>query len=98
MNLDELRKEAAQKNLLIRTCWECNTAHEHLRARTEHAPLHCFACGKLYYKGVVIGLTNSMLDSPAVAELSKAIAAGAGGPGQALQVEDIDLKPTGDSK
>lgn len=37
------------KGPTIRSCWECNPAHEHLKSA---ALLYCFACGCVYKKGV----------------------------------------------
>jgi hypothetical protein len=33
----------------LRSCWECNSAHEHLK-EVEYL-IWCFECGKLYLKG-----------------------------------------------
>jgi hypothetical protein len=52
MTIDAAIKEAAGKAVILRTCWECNSAHEHLRSA--NYPLLCFACGKTYWKGVCI--------------------------------------------
>jgi hypothetical protein len=37
-------------NLPNRSCWNCNSAHEHLK-KAEY-PIECFDCGHIYYKGV----------------------------------------------
>lgn len=35
-----------------RSCWECNSAHEHLKRAD--CPIHCFACGRIFFQGVDI--------------------------------------------
>lgn len=37
---------------ILRTCWVCNPAHEHLRA--SDCVLECFGCGEFYYRGARI--------------------------------------------
>ena len=36
----------------LRSCWNCNEAHEHLKERDY--PILCFECGKWYFKGTCI--------------------------------------------
>jgi ribosomal protein S27E len=52
-------QEAAKKcledndgNFAIRSCWNCNNAHEHLK--NSGCLINCFSCGKWFYKGVDI--------------------------------------------
>lgn len=33
----------------MRSCWNCNTAHDHLK--NANYLIFCFCCGILYYKG-----------------------------------------------
>jgi hypothetical protein len=33
----------------MRTCWQCNSAHDHLR--TSAYPFWCFSCGRWWFKG-----------------------------------------------
>ena len=40
------------KNMIIRTCWTCNPAHEHLKTYEEM--LACLVCGNMYIKGKII--------------------------------------------
>jgi hypothetical protein len=51
MNLEEARKEAESKldQRAMRSCWNCNPAHEHLK-EAEY-PFVCFECGNWFYKG-----------------------------------------------
>jgi hypothetical protein len=42
-------KYVPSKGPTIRSCWECNPAHEHLKS---HALLYCYTCGHVYKKGV----------------------------------------------
>lgn len=39
-------------NFTLRSCWDCNRAHEYLKDCP--IPLKCFLCGKCYFKGVDI--------------------------------------------
>ncbi len=54
--VDRLRLEAQTildaepANYALRSCWHCNSAHEHLRQ--SEGVLLCFDCGHWYYKGV----------------------------------------------
>ncbi len=34
----------------LRSCWDCNPAHEHLR-RVESSVISCFDCGRYLFKG-----------------------------------------------
>ena len=36
-------------NFLVRTCWNCNGAHKHLKHVS--GLFHCFDCGKWYMNG-----------------------------------------------
>jgi hypothetical protein len=55
-NIDELRAEAKKlmaddkSSLVMRSCWHCNPAHEHLK-NEEGVVIMCFGCGKWFYKG-----------------------------------------------
>lgn len=55
MGLKELRKEALKlikkdiNNLCFRSCWKCNSAHEHLK-KADYV-INCFGCGHYFYKG-----------------------------------------------
>jgi hypothetical protein len=51
-DLVALREEAAAtapNGPAIRSCWECNGAHEHLR--DADYLIWCFGCGKFWFKG-----------------------------------------------
>jgi uncharacterized Zn finger protein len=37
-------------NFTMRSCWNCNEAHQHLKNRK--VVLRCFACGHVFYNGV----------------------------------------------
>lgn len=58
MKTEEATREAKEivdkdpDNFQIRSCWNCNPAHEHLKE--SEIPLMCFSCGRIYYKGVEI--------------------------------------------
>lgn len=39
-------------NILIRSCWECNINHKHLK--NSKNILYCFVCGKVYENGIEI--------------------------------------------
>ncbi len=49
---EKLREEAKTKELVMRSCWNCNPAHEHLK-NSEH-PILCLFCGRYFYKGIDI--------------------------------------------
>lgn len=55
--IKEARKKAKEilkkdpTNYIIRSCWECNNAHEHLK---DAELLNCLWCGNWYYKGIKI--------------------------------------------
>lgn len=54
--LDKLREEAkalmkeSPDNLAMRSCWNCNGAHEHLK-KAEYVIVCAMGCGHYYYKG-----------------------------------------------
>ena len=55
MTVEEAR-EKAKKHMLVngiemRSCWNCNPAHEHLK---KHALIVCYSCGRYFYKGIDI--------------------------------------------
>ena len=52
MTVAEVIKEADGQAVVLRSCWECNSAHEHLRS-ADYQVL-CFACGKTWWKGVCV--------------------------------------------
>jgi ElaB/YqjD/DUF883 family membrane-anchored ribosome-binding protein len=58
-DVETLRKEAIamiqedEDNLVMRSCWECNGAHEFLK-RVDNFVILCPWCGHYYYKGVKI--------------------------------------------
>ena len=45
-----LSKAVRNKKLIIRSCWVCNPAHEHLKTTT--SIIYCFSCGHYYFQGV----------------------------------------------
>ena len=45
-------KESKGADMSMRSCWKCNSAHEHLKKAVY--PIWCFACGHYYFKGVDI--------------------------------------------
>ena len=52
MNGEELRKEAESKAVVLRSCWNCNSAHEHLKE--SKYVIACIWCGGYFYKGIEI--------------------------------------------
>ena len=56
----KLRKEAMaflKKNpggFALRSCWNCNSAHEHLKDPDMDVPIKCFECGHWYMRGIDI--------------------------------------------
>lgn len=57
--LTKLRTEAKKliakniDNLAMRSCWDCNGAHEHLK-EVDYVIICTMGCGHYYYKGVDI--------------------------------------------
>jgi hypothetical protein len=57
-DIEQLRREAKKLlkeddlNLRIRSCWNCNLAHEYLK-EADYV-INCYQCGDWYYKGVNI--------------------------------------------
>lgn len=49
VNRTEFRKEEGEPAL--RSCWECNPAHEHLKDETCESLFVCFSCGRYYVFG-----------------------------------------------
>lgn len=55
---EQRRKEASilldesVKNMWMRSCWNCNPAHEHLK--NSELVIRCFDCGHWFYRGVDI--------------------------------------------
>lgn len=72
MTRDEAR--AAATNLLkadsgnfsMRSCWNCNSAHSHLK-KAEYV-IRCFGCGHAFYKGVDLTEEDAPGAAPAVVE------------------------------
>lgn len=56
--INQLKEEAkkllseGRPCLVLRTCWVCNPAHEHLKKIDE--VIYCFSCDGYFYKGVEI--------------------------------------------
>lgn len=69
LTLDQARAEATallekdKANYALRSCWNCNSAHEHLR-EAEYV-IMCFGCGHWFFKGVQ--LSESDEESPTTA-------------------------------
>lgn len=49
MTVKEFEERKKDGEPVMRSCWECNPAHEHLKERDYL--IWCFLCGKLYFKG-----------------------------------------------
>ena len=56
MKIEELRKEAGRKSVCMRSCWNCNPSHEHLKE--EDYVIICIWCGHYFYKGVDITVNS----------------------------------------
>jgi len=57
MTRDEAIKEAEGKQVVMRSCWQCNGAHEHLKS-ADYVVYCVLGCGRLYWKGVEIHRTE----------------------------------------
>lgn len=55
-SIESLREEAREAmkagNVALRSCWQCNGAHQHFLDRTDDCVIRCFACGRIYWRGV----------------------------------------------
>lgn len=49
MTIKEYEKRRDNGEPIMRSCWQCNSAHNHLK-KADYI-IWCFLCGKLYYKG-----------------------------------------------
>ena len=66
MTINQLRDEAWKllkktkwECFFLRSCWKCNSAHEHFKnGKWGDWVLQCFSCGHWYYKGKDITLKN----------------------------------------
>lgn len=57
MTKEEFNKKTNElKELMMRSCWNCNSAHKHLK-KTDYI-IWCFECGKLYLKGKEIEIVG----------------------------------------
>lgn len=70
----------------LRSCWECNSAHEHLKSCQE---LVCIACGNVYELGVKVGEGPALMDSLDLTDLKLTL-----GPAVALPIEDLEVTMT----
>lgn len=80
----------------LRTCWECNSAHEHLK---DCEKLHCISCGKYYERGVEVGKEKlSMMEVLEQTEMGqtflKALREAPQAQGSPLIVEDLECTMT----
>lgn len=48
--LTDLHQEAEEKTVVLRSCWNCNAAHEYMRT-WDDVVICCFECGHYYFKG-----------------------------------------------
>jgi len=44
-----MKRKIADGEPVLRSCWNCNSAHEHLK--NEKYLIYCFACGRFYLNG-----------------------------------------------
>ena len=49
MEIKEGKIEWSKDEPYFRSCWECNTAHEHLKK--DKLLFNCFECGRFYFFG-----------------------------------------------
>lgn len=49
MTEKEYKERCKNGEPAFRSCWNCNSAHKHLK-KVDYM-IWCFACGKLYFKG-----------------------------------------------
>ena len=56
MTLSEYNKRTKNDEPALRSCWNCNSAHEYLK-KADYI-IWCFDCGKMYYKGKRLIITK----------------------------------------
>lgn len=49
MTLREIQEKTG-KEIVFRSCWNCNSAHKHLKKENDFI-IYCFECGTLYNNG-----------------------------------------------
>ena len=49
MTLKDIEKKY-KKEIIFRSCWNCNSAHKHLKKEKDFI-IFCFVCGNLYLDG-----------------------------------------------
>ena len=65
MEIDEARKKAIKilrehpEVAELRSCWNCNPAHEHLK---NHLLVNCYDCGHWYYNGLDITMPDEDIE------------------------------------
>lgn len=56
--VDEATRLQAAGKFQMRSCRECNPAHEHLHSEVDGPLFVCFACGTWYYRGLNLTATT----------------------------------------
>ena len=52
MTEEEYKKRLKKDEPVLRSCWNCNSAHKHLK--NADYIIYCIWCGKMYYKGKIL--------------------------------------------
>ena len=60
MTIKEYEKRRENGEPALRSCWKCNSAHKHLK-KADYI-IWCFQCGRLYYKGKPLVVTENEKD------------------------------------
>lgn len=49
MTLEEYKQRCKDGEPIMRSCWNCNPAHKHLK-KADYI-IWCFECGRVYFEG-----------------------------------------------
>jgi hypothetical protein len=60
MTIKELEEKTGLE-VMMRSCWECNSAHE--RLKNVDYVIGCVECGRIYYHGVEVKIEKKNLES-----------------------------------
>ena len=52
MTIKEYEDRVNNGDYVLRSCWKCNKAHDHLKK--SDFIIYCFDCGNVYYKGKLL--------------------------------------------
>ena len=68
-NLDMYEDEIKKANIELRSCWNCNHAHNHLKE--SNSIIYCVICNNYYFKGLVVNKYIDKINNAKVEKLKK---------------------------